>query len=57
MFTVGDGELGDGQAEVDKVVRRCDRWYLAGSGDVLTVICEPCGNDFGIESYMVERHL
>lgn len=57
LFTVGDGEIGNSQAEVDKVVRRCERWYLTGSGDVLTVICEAGSDDFGIESYMVKRHL
>ena len=50
LLSIGDREVGDGQAEVDEVVGRSQGPDLAIGRDVLAVIGETLGNDFRIES-------
>jgi len=49
LLPVGDGQVGDGQTEVDKVVGRCLGGNLTCCGNVLTVIGETTSDDLGIE--------
>jgi len=50
LLTVRDGQIGNGETEVDKVIARGKGGDLAGSGHLLAIALETSGNDFRIES-------
>ena len=45
LGAVREGEVGDRRAEVDEVVRGCERGDLAGGRDVLSVVLESSGDE------------
>lgn len=49
LLSIGDGQVGDGEAEVDEVVARGQRGNLSSGGLVLTVVLKTSGNDLGVE--------
>lgn len=49
LLSIGDGQVGDGQAEVDEVVVRSQRSNLTSGGLVLTVVLETGGDDLGVK--------
>lgn len=53
LLTVGDREVGDGQAKVNEVVGRGEGGDLAGSGYILTVVLEACGDNLRVESWVM----
>lgn len=50
LLAVRDGEVGDGSAEVNEVVRRGQRRDLAGRSVLLAIESEPSGDDRLVES-------
>jgi hypothetical protein len=49
LLAVGEGEVGDGQAEVDKVVRGRERSDLTGGRNGLAIVVEAGGDNLRIE--------
>lgn len=50
LLTVGDGEVGNGQAEVDEVVVRGRRGNLAGGRSLLAILLETSRNNIRVKS-------